>query len=60
MKSGTEGPSKAVMVSHDNLTYNAYIISNFLSLSPGKEVLVSYLPLSHVAAQVCQFYLLYK
>jgi len=54
--SGTEGPSKAVMVSHDNLTYNAYIISKFFSLSYGKEVLVSYLPLSHVAAQITDIY----
>lgn len=43
------------MVSHDNLTYNAYIITKFLNLIEGKEVLVSYLPLSHVAAQVCLF-----
>lgn len=43
------------MVSHDNLTYNAYMITEFLSLDIGKEVIVSYLPLSHVAAQVCLF-----
>jgi len=40
------------MVSHDNVTFNAYMITKFLSLVDGKEVLVSYLPLSHVAAQV--------
>lgn len=54
--SGTEGASKAVMVSHDNLTYNAYVITKFLSLVDGKEVLVSYLPLSHVAAQITDIY----
>ncbi|XP_050431822.1 very long-chain-fatty-acid--CoA ligase bubblegum [Adelges cooleyi] len=54
--SGTEGPSKAVMVSHDNLLYNAYLITNFLSLEQCKEVLVSYLPLSHVAAQITDIY----
>ncbi|XP_027850701.2 very long-chain-fatty-acid--CoA ligase bubblegum-like [Aphis gossypii] len=54
--SGTEGASKAVMVSHDNLTYNAYMITKFLSLVNGKEVLVSYLPLSHVAAQITDIY----
>jgi len=46
------------MVSHDNLTYNAFIITKFLKLTEGKEVLVSYLPLSHVAAQVCQLIIL--
>ncbi|XP_025204987.1 very long-chain-fatty-acid--CoA ligase bubblegum-like [Melanaphis sacchari] len=54
--SGTEGASKAVMVSHDNLTYNAHMITTFLSLVDGKEVLVSYLPLSHVAAQITDIY----
>ncbi|VVC43722.1 Hypothetical protein CINCED_3A003159 [Cinara cedri] len=54
--SGTEGASKAVMVSHDNLTYNAFIITQLLSLVDGKEVLVSYLPLSHVAAQITDIY----
>lgn len=43
------------MVSHDNLTYNANMITQFFSLNIGKEVIVSYLPLSHVAAQVCLF-----
>lgn len=55
--SGTVGNPKAVMLSHDNLTYDATVIFERLRLSVGDEVLVSYLPLSHVAAQTVDIYL---
>ena len=52
--SGTTGPPKAVMISHDNVTWT---IANMLE--PGHYVdmnhtdrLCSYLPLSHIAAQL--------
>lgn len=51
--SGTTGPPKAVMISHDNLTWT---VANFLDALPfdlGREDRsVSFLPLSHVAAQM--------
>lgn len=55
--SGTEGKSKAVMLSHDNLTWDAHSIAEYLCLEPGAESIVSYLPLSHVAAQIADIYL---
>jgi len=52
--SGTTGNPKAVMITHDNVAFNAestletmqYVCSN-------EEYVVSYLPLSHIAAQFC-------
>lgn len=55
--SGTVGNPKAVMLSHDNLTYNATVILERLRLARGEESLISYLPLSHVAAQIVDIYL---
>ncbi|XP_043265551.1 very long-chain-fatty-acid--CoA ligase bubblegum isoform X1 [Colletes gigas] len=54
--SGTVGNPKAVMLSHDNLTFNALTTIQTLNFEIGKEVLVSYLPLSHVAAQIVDIY----
>ncbi|XP_046964587.1 long-chain-fatty-acid--CoA ligase ACSBG2 isoform X2 [Vanessa cardui] len=55
--SGTVGQPKAVMLSHDNLTWDAYTISERVGdLRPTYDCLVSFLPLSHVAAQVVDIY----
>ncbi|XP_026493767.1 long-chain-fatty-acid--CoA ligase ACSBG2 isoform X2 [Vanessa tameamea] len=55
--SGTVGQPKAVMLSHDNLTWDAYTISERVrDLRPTYDCLVSFLPLSHVAAQVVDIY----
>ncbi|XP_047528028.1 long-chain-fatty-acid--CoA ligase ACSBG2-like isoform X2 [Vanessa atalanta] len=55
--SGTVGQPKAVMLSHDNLTWDAYTISERCrDLRPTYDCLVSFLPLSHVAAQVVDIY----
>lgn len=48
--SGTTGNPKAVMISHDNLTFTAATVTCVFELSG--EKLLSYLPLSHVAEQV--------
>lgn len=40
------------MISHDNFLSNVRSLSTTLELKEGYETLVSYLPLSHVAAQV--------
>uniref|UniRef100_A0A8C9VXM2 long-chain-fatty-acid--CoA ligase n=1 Tax=Scleropages formosus TaxID=113540 RepID=A0A8C9VXM2_SCLFO len=49
--SGTTGNPKGVMLSHDNVTWMANMVGVMTELK-GEEVIVSYLPLSHVAAQV--------
>ena len=55
--SGTTGTPKAVMISHDNITW---IVASFAELvdfsSVQKHRLVSYLPLSHIAAQAIDVY----
>lgn len=50
--SGTTGNPKGVMLCHDNYTFVPTIVKQYLpELEMAKEVMVSYLPLSHVAAQ---------
>lgn len=56
--SGTVGTPKGVMLNHDNLTWDAYVIGKRLyEIQYGKEVLISYLPLSHIAAQMVDIFL---
>ena len=50
--SGTTGPPKAVMLSHDNLTFAGRLIRDTYKLKMEEERNVSYLPLSHVAANM--------
>ncbi|XP_044185623.1 long-chain-fatty-acid--CoA ligase ACSBG2-like isoform X2 [Thunnus albacares] len=50
--SGTTGNPKGVMLSHDNLTWTARAAGTMVNLNYAEEILISYLPLSHVAAQV--------
>ena len=49
--SGTTGNPKAVMITHDNITWTAQTALQLIDLRPG-EVVLSYLPLSHVAEQL--------
>jgi long-subunit acyl-CoA synthetase (AMP-forming) len=49
--SGTTGDPKAVMITHENLTWTAESLSAALAFSSA-DVLVSYLPLSHIAEQM--------
>ncbi len=44
--SGTSGFSKAVMLTHKNLTSNAYAASTLMTIGPG-DVFLSILPISH-------------
>lgn len=56
--SGTVGLPKGVMLSHDNFCYDAYSVNVYLpDMQMGKESLVSYLPLSHVAGQMIDIFL---
>ncbi|KAL0279341.1 UNVERIFIED_CONTAM: hypothetical protein PYX00_000926 [Menopon gallinae] len=59
--SGTTGNPKGVMLSHDNCIWCATSLGQLLSLKDNERI-VSYLPLSHVAAQSIDIYcaLLFK
>ncbi|KAM6922065.1 long-chain-fatty-acid--CoA ligase ACSBG2 [Xenentodon cancila] len=53
--SGTTGQPKGVMLSHDNITWTALSTGKHVHLTDATEVqesVVSYLPLSHIAAQM--------
>ncbi len=54
--SGTTGYPKGVMISHDNVCWVASSVVRDFELSTGERI-VSYLPLSHIAAQALDFYL---
>lgn len=49
--SGTTGNPKAVMISHDNITWTARVVVETIKADE-KEIMLSYLPLSHVAEQL--------
>lgn len=56
--SGTTGNPKGAMLSHDNITYTSSVACEESDLKADpKEIFVSYLPLSHIAAQICDIYL---
>ena len=57
--SGTTGSPKAVMITHDNITWT---VQSMLSVTPKKTLfptdsIVSYLPLSHIAAQMLDMHM---
>lgn len=54
--SGTTGNPKAVMLSHDNLTWTSNVVVDYFGLRVGEQC-VSYLPLSHVAAQMTDIHM---
>ncbi len=57
--SGTTGPPKAAMLSHDNLTFTAKVMNKVYQLKEkGHERNVSYLPLSHIAASMMDMYVM--
>ena len=49
--SGTTGNPKGVMLSHDNIYWTTLVASDFTQMRESTEVMVSYLPLSHVAGK---------
>jgi long-chain-fatty-acid--CoA ligase ACSBG len=54
--SGTTGTPKAVMLSHDNVTWTARAMLRAYDLGSSDEVIVTYLPLSHIAAQMADMH----
>ncbi|XP_029294937.1 long-chain-fatty-acid--CoA ligase ACSBG2-like isoform X2 [Cottoperca gobio] len=55
--SGTTGNPKGVMLSHDNLTWTVSSAASMVNIKYAEEVMVSYLPLSHVAAQLLDMWM---
>ncbi|OYV71538.1 MAG: hypothetical protein B7Z74_07095, partial [Deltaproteobacteria bacterium 21-66-5] len=53
--SGTTGEPKAVMLTHDNVTWTADVGISALGLRAGDNIL-SYLPLSHIAEQLVSLF----
>ena len=58
--SGTTGKPKGVMISHDNLTWDITAVMDTISKQMNKtlgseQIILSYLPLSHIAAQMLDF-----
>ena len=49
--SGTTGQPKGAMMSHDNLTWTARMSNDYLTAN-SNDIFLSYLPLSHSAAQM--------
>lgn len=61
--SGTTGKPKGVMLSHDNITWTALSTTRHVNLTDAtdaQEIVVSYLPLSHIAAQMVDIWLTMK
>jgi len=54
--SGTTGPPKAVMISHDNATWTGRVLGEHFGPLTRADRIVSYLPLSHIAAQLLDVY----
>ena len=51
---GTTGTSKGAMLTHANLTTNAYLVTDWLTLGQhGAEVMVAALPFFHIYALTC-------
>ncbi|XP_073910532.1 long-chain-fatty-acid--CoA ligase ACSBG2-like [Castor canadensis] len=56
---GVTGPPRVMMLSHDNITWTAAAVVQSLPYKcppEGQEVLVSYLPLSHIGAQIFEMW----
>lgn len=57
LQSGTVGNPKGVMINHDNVTWTALASAERLCAEKGKDRIISYLPLSHIAAQIVDIFI---
>lgn len=57
--SGTTGPPKAVMITHDNITWTLRAMLSFVpgGMLDNTDHIISFLPLSHIAAQMLDMHL---
>ncbi|XP_028411292.1 long-chain-fatty-acid--CoA ligase ACSBG2-like [Dendronephthya gigantea] len=55
--SGTTGNPKGVMLSHDNVVYTSGVSVKFMNMEYKNECTISFLPLSHIAAQLMDIYM---
>ncbi len=55
--SGTTGPPKGVILSHDNVTWSSYISMAQYEWIDGEETIMSYLPMSHIAPIMIDYYM---
>lgn len=55
--SGTTGPPKAVMISHDNAVWTTGVMAEAYMDINHTDRIVSYLPLSHIAAQIIDLHI---
>lgn len=55
--SGTTGEPKGVMISHDNALFAGASVFDMLEVGQEPAHLISYLPLSHIAAQLLDMYI---
>lgn len=53
---GTTGPPKGVMCSQDHLTWIGKLFEEMMGLEHCKDTILSYLPLSHLAANMADIY----
>jgi long-chain-fatty-acid--CoA ligase ACSBG len=53
--SGTTGMPKGVMLSHDNITWTAKVVTNMINMNQ-KDQIVSFLPLSDIATMIVDIY----
>jgi long-chain acyl-CoA synthetase len=58
--SGTTGMPKGVMLTHENISSNAIAaFTGLTSIEPGKEITLSFLPLSHIFARTLSYGLMW-
>jgi len=56
--SGTTANPKGVLLSQDNLTWTAASAKEHYEMVEGEEVMISYLPVSHIVAQVADIWMI--
>lgn len=59
-QSGTTSAPKAVMLSHDNMIFSAKVATKYVTMRFGCDRIMSYLPLSHAAAQVSNTWVIFS